>query len=201
MVGMHETASDTITVLHRGTKVRKCHTSRRDAFKSVNVRPLARIKGEELTLLGEHSQRDPNHILITNPTFEEKVALLKFYPGLNPQIIDWYIENDYYGLILEGTGLGHIGNYLFAKVRKAIDHGLILGMTSQCIWGRVNMNVYDTGMDLQRMGVIPLKDILPETALVKMMWIFGQTTDTEEVKRLLLLNIAGEFSERTLYEK
>jgi glutamyl-tRNA(Gln) amidotransferase subunit D len=201
MVGMHETASDTITVLHRGTRVRKCHTSRRDAFKSINIRPLARIKGEELTLLEDYRQRDPNNALITNPTFEEKVALLKFYPGLNPQTIDWYMDNGYCGLILEGTGLGHIGDYLFPQVRKAVEQGLILGMASQCIWGRVNMNVYDTGMDLQRMGVIPLKDMLPETALVKMMWSFGQTTDPEEVKRLLLSNIAGEFSERTLYEQ
>lgn len=201
MVCMHETASDTITVLHRGTRVRKCHTSRRDAFKSVNIRPLARIKGEEITLLEDYTRRDPKKHLITTPNFERKVGLLKFYPGLDSNTIDWYMDNGYFGLILEGTGLGHVGEYLFPKIRKAIEQGLIIGMTSQCIWGRVNMNVYDTGIDLQRMGVIPLKDMLPETALVKMMWVFSQTTVLEEAKKLLLLNIAGEFSDRTLYEK
>ncbi len=201
MVCMHETASDTITVLHRGTRVRKCHTSRRDAFKSVNIRPLARIKGEEITLLEDYTRRDPKKHLITTPNFERKVGLLKFYPGLDSNTIDWYMDNGYFGLILEGTGLGHVGEYLFPKIRKAIEQGLIIGMTSQCIWGRVNMNVYDTGIDLQRMGVIPLKDMLPETALVKMMWVFSQTTVLAEAKKLLLLNIAGEFSDRTLYEK
>ncbi len=201
MICMHETASDTITVLHRGTRVRKCHTSRRDAFKSVNIRPLARIKGEEITLLEDYTYRDPKKHLITNPNFEKKVGLLKFYPGFDSNMINWYMDNGYFGLILEGTGLGHVGEYLFPKIRKAIEQGLIIGMTSQCIWGRVNMNVYDTGIDLQRMGVIPLKDMLPETALVKMMWVFSQTTVLEEAKKLLLLNIAGEFSDRTLYEK
>jgi glutamyl-tRNA(Gln) amidotransferase subunit D len=167
----------------------------------VNIRPLARIKGEEITLLEDSARRDPNKSLITNPNFEKKVALLKFYPGLNPKAIDWYTDNGYFGLVLEGTGLGHIGKYLFPQIRKAIEQGLLLGMTSQCIWGRVNMNVYDTGIDLQRMGVIPLKDMLPETALVKMMWVFSQTTDQEEAKRLLMLNISGECSERTPYEK
>ena len=201
MIGMHETVSDTSTVLHRGTKVRKCHTSRRDAFKSVNARPLARVEKEEIVVLEEYVKRDPNRRLLMKPDFEERVALLKLYPGLNPKMIDWFVDNDYLGLILEGTGLGHVGEYLFPNIKKAIEHGLLLGMTSQCIWGRVNMNVYDTGIDLQRMGVIPLEDMLPETALVKMMWAFGQTTKREEVKRLLMTTIAGEFYERTLYEE
>jgi len=167
----------------------------------VNIRPLARIKGEEITLLEDYTRRDPKKHLITTPNFERKVGLLKFYPGLDSNTIDWYMDNGYFGFILEGTGLGHVGEYLFPTIRKAIEQGLIIGMTSQCIWGRVNMNVYDTGIDLQRMGVIPLKDMLPETALVKMMWVFSQTTVLEEAKKLLLLNIAGEFSDRTLYEK
>jgi glutamyl-tRNA(Gln) amidotransferase subunit D len=62
------------------------------------------------------------------------------------------------------------------------------------------MNVYDTGRDLQAIGVIPLDDMLPETALVKLMWIFGQTQNPEEAKTLLKTNIAGEFSRRTLPE-
>jgi len=74
-------------------------------------------------------------------------------------------------------------------------------MTSQCIWGRVNMNVYDQGRDLQALGVIPLEDMLPETAVVKLMWIFGQTENVEEAKKLLKTNITGEFSPRTTFDK
>ena len=200
MVGMHESPSDTTTVLHRGTKVRKCHTSRRDAFKSVNIPPLARIEGNKVSILvEEYSRRDLSRKLVLKPDLDEKVALVKFHPGFDVEVIDWYVDKGYRGIILEGTGLGHVGDAFFPKIRNAVEHSLLVGMTSQCIWGRVNLNVYDTGMDLQEMGVIPLEDMLPETALVKMMWIFGQTRNIEEAKKLLLTNIAGEFSKRTTY--
>ncbi|UCH03332.1 MAG: Glu-tRNA(Gln) amidotransferase subunit GatD [Candidatus Bathyarchaeota archaeon] len=200
MVGMHDSVSDTSTVLHRGTKTRKCHTSRRDAFKSINVSPLAKIEEKNISILTEeYVKRDPKRKLVLNSKFEEKVALVKFYAGFNPEIIDWYVNEDYYGLVLEGTGLGHVGNNLFSHIRDAVNHGLLVGMTSQCIWGRVNMNVYDTGIDLQEIGVIPLEDMLPETALVKMMWVFGQTKNVHKAQRLLKTNIANEFSKRTIY--
>ncbi len=201
-LAMHETISDTTILLHRGTKVRKCHTSRRDTFKSINASPLARVEGEKITMLTEnYIKRDKNRKLILKPEFEEKVALIKFHPGLNPAIIDWYVDNGYYGIVLEGTGLGHVGRYCFKSLERAIKKDVLVAMTSQCIWGRINMNVYDQGRDLLALGVIPLEDMLPETALVKMMWVFGQTKDFQEAKRLLKTNIAHEFSDRTLYEE
>jgi len=200
-VAMHETTSDTSIVLHRGTKVRKCHTSRRDTFKSVNTTPIARVQNQKITMLTEeYRKRDSTRKFTLKSEFDEKVALIKFYPGMNPATIDWYVENDYRGMILEGTGLGHVGSYIFKAIRNAVEHNIIVGMTSQCIWGRVDMNVYDQGRDLLALGVIPLEDMLPETAAVKLMWIFGQTKDLEEAKKLLKTNIAGEFSPRTLSE-
>ena len=201
-VAMHETTSDTAILLHRGTKVRKCHTSRRDTFKSINAPPLARIKDGKITMLTEHyRKRDPAKKLVLKPEFSDKVALLKFHPGMNPSIIDWFVEKGYKGIILEGTGLGHVGRYCFESLRNAVKHNVIVAMTSQCIWGRVNMNVYDQGRDLQALGVIPLEDMLPETAVVKLMWIFGQTENVEEAKKLLKTNITGEFSPRTTFDK
>ena len=201
-VAMHETASDTVTVLHRGTKVRKCHTSRRDTFKSVNSTPLARVQNQKVIMLTEkYQKRNSLKKLMLKPEFDEKVALIKFYPGINPEIIDLYVEKGYKGIVLEGTGLGHVGSYAFRAIRNAADHNVVVGMTSQCIWGRVNMNVYDQGRDLLALGVIPLEDMLPETATVKLMWIFGQTKDVEKAKKLLKANIAGEFSPRTLPEE
>jgi len=94
-----------------------------------------------------------------------------------------------------------VGRYCFEAIQNAVEHNVVLAMTSQCIWGRVNMNVYDQGRDLLALGVIPLEDVLSETALVKLMWIFGQTKDVEEAKKLLKTNIASEFSPRTLPEK
>lgn len=201
-IAMHETPSDTAIAIHRGTKARKCHTSRRDAFKSVNATPIARVQNQQITMLTDaYTPRDKKRRLTLKPNFNEKVALIKFYPNMNPAIIEWHVENGYKGIILEGTGLGHVSNTCQNAIKKAIDKGVIAAMTSQCIWGRVNMNVYDTGRDLQALGVIPLEDMLPETALVKLMWIFGQTQNPEEAKTLLKTNIAGEFSPRTLPEE
>jgi glutamyl-tRNA(Gln) amidotransferase subunit D len=198
-VAMHETISDKSIVLHRGTKVRKCHTSRRDTFKSINTTPLARMEDEKITMLvQDYRKRNPNRKLVLKPDFDDRVALVKFHPGLDPKSIEWYIDNDYRGMILEGTGLGHVGSYCFSAIRNAVKKDVVVAMTSQCIWGRIDMNVYDQGRDLLAMGAIPLEDMLPETALVKLMWIFGQTKNTEEAERLLTTNLAHEISPRTL---
>jgi glutamyl-tRNA(Gln) amidotransferase subunit D len=202
VLAMHETPSDTSIAIHKGTKVRKCHTSRRDTFKSVNTPPIARIQDQKITMLtNNYQKRNPANKLVLKPEFDDKAALVKFYPGMNPALIYWYVEKGYRGLVLEGTGLGHVGKYYFKPIQDAIKHNVLVAMTSQCIWGRINMNVYDSGRDLLALGVIPLEDMLPETAVVKLMWIFGQTQNLEEAKTLLKTNIAGEFSQRTLPEK
>jgi glutamyl-tRNA(Gln) amidotransferase subunit D len=199
VAAMHETMSDKSIVFHRGTKVRKCHTSRRDTFQSINANPIARMENEKIQMLTEnYHKRNSTRKMVMKPDFDEKVALIKFHPNLNPKIIDWYVTEGYRGIILEGTGLGHVGNYCLASIRKAIEKNIIVAMASQCIWGRIDMNVYDQGRDLLAMGVIPLEDMLAETALVKLMWIFGQTKKIGEAKKLLIKNIANEISPRTL---
>ncbi len=200
-VAMHERVSDTSTVFHRGTKVRKCHTSRRDAFRSINATPLARIENKQITMLIEdYRKRKPSRKLNLKPNFDDKVVLLKFHPSFNPHMIEWYIDEGYRGIVLEGTGLGHVANYCMPNIQKATRKDVIVAMTSQCIWGRLGMNVYDTGRDLLAIGVLPLEDMLPETALVKLMWALGQTTNIEEAKKLLTENLAHEISARTLYQ-
>jgi glutamyl-tRNA(Gln) amidotransferase subunit D len=201
-LAMHDTPSDTSITLHRGTKVRKCHTSRRDTFRSINASPIARIQDQRIVMLTEdYKKRDSARRLVLSPEFDEKVALVKFYPGIDPAVIDWYAEKKYKGVVLEGTGLGHVGRHCFEAIRNAVEHDTLVAMTSQCIWGRVNMNVYNQGRDLLALGVIPLEDMLPETAVVKLMWIFGQTRDVEEARKILKTNIAGEFSPRTLPDR
>ncbi len=201
VVAMHDTVSDRAIAFHRGTIVRKCHTSRRDAFKSKNLPPLAEFDGNGIRMLTRpYIKRDTRRKLAVKPFFAEKVALVKFYPGMEANTIDWYVDNGFKGIVLEGTGLGHVGNRCFPALKRATEENVVVVMTSQCIWGRVNMNVYDTGRDLLELGVIPLEDILPETALVKVMWVLGQTTDVEEAKKLVTKNIANEFSDRTPLE-
>jgi glutamyl-tRNA(Gln) amidotransferase subunit D len=196
---MHETISDTAIAIHRGTKVRKCHTSRRDTFKSVNAFPIAKVQNLQVTMqTDQYQRRDPKKKIVLKPNFSDKVALVKFYPGLDPAVIDFYVENGIKGILLEGSGLGHVSKYCFKAIKRATAKGVVVALASQCIWGRVDMNVYDTGRDLLAFGVVPLEDMFPETALVKLMWVLGQTDDPKEANKLLTTNIAGEFSSRTL---
>jgi glutamyl-tRNA(Gln) amidotransferase subunit D len=202
VIGMHETVSDTSIVFHRGTKARKCHTSRRDTFKSINASPIARFQDDKIRMLTtQFSKRDGSRKLKLNTSFEEKVALVKAYPDVDPNVIDWYVERGYRGIVLEGTGLGHVGDYLFSAIKKAVEKDVVVAMTSQCLWGRLNMNVYDQGRDLLALGVVSLDDMLPETAYVKLRWVLGQTNNSEEAKKLLKKNISNEYSARTLYDK
>ncbi|XES78240.1 MAG: Glu-tRNA(Gln) amidotransferase subunit GatD [Candidatus Bathyarchaeia archaeon] len=198
-IAMHETVADTSIIFNRGTRVRKCHTSRRDTFKPVNASPIARTENDTVIMLtDQYRKRDPNAKLVLKPDFCEKVAMVKFFPGFDPAVIDWYVEQGFRGILLEGTGLGHVSSSCFSAIGNAVKRGVVVALASQCIWGRVNMNVYDTGRDLQGLGVIPTDDMFPETALVKLMWTLGQTSDPQEAKRLFKTSVAGEFSPRTL---
>ncbi len=200
-LAMHESVSDIAIIVHRGTKVRKCHTSRRDTFKSINGFPIAKVKDLQVTMeTDQYQRRDANKKLVLKPNFCENVALVKFYPGLDPAIIDFYVEKGFKGILLEGSGLGHVSKFCFDAIKRTVAKGVLVALASQCIWGRVNMNVYDTGRDLLSFGVVPLDDMFPETGLVKLMWALGQTDDVEEAKKLLKTNIAGEFSPRTLLQ-
>lgn len=199
VLGMHENTSDESIVFHRGTKVRKCHTSSRYAFRSVNQPPIARYLDGSVRMIEEKYRRRQKSDVKVYADFDGRVSLVKFHPNFNPIILEALVDEDYKGIILEGSGLGHINEKCYGVIEAAIDQGMVIGMTSQCIWGRVNMNVYSTGRELQRLGVIPLEDMLPETAFVKLMWCLGQTRTKEEASRLMKQNIAGEYTERTVY--
>jgi glutamyl-tRNA(Gln) amidotransferase subunit D len=199
VVAMHDWISDEKVAVHRGTKVRKCHTSRRDAFRSVNDAPIAHydLVHRTFELDGRsYRPRRKGATVTVQSQFDPNVALIKFHPGVSAGIIDWATATGFKGIILEGTGLGHVGDALYSSIERAVNNGAVVGMCSQCIWGRVQMNVYSTGRDLLRMGVLPLGDMLAETALVKMMWAFGHERDPEKVKNIMSTNIANELSDR-----
>ncbi len=197
-VVMHGSTSDDFCYVHRGTKVRKLHTSARTAFQSVNVPPIARVDygTRKITVLSAYTRRGEKELALRD-AMEPKCALVKFYPGMPSDIIDFYVGRGYRGLVLEGTGLGHVNRQWLPAVKKAIDAGTTIVMTSQCINGRVCDRVYSTGIDLINAGVIEGQDVLAETALVKLMWVLGQTTDWAEVRRLMQTDIAGEINWRS----
>ena len=205
MVIMHAETGDNFLHAHRGTKVRKFHTSRRDAFQSVNSYPLFKIDEDSVEELHPPIyRRDLKRKIQLKPKFEGKVALLKTYPGINGIFVEKLIEDEYRGIVIEGTGLGHAPDSLQQPIKKAIDSGMAVAMTSQCIFGRTNMNVYRSGVEFLNLGVVSCEDMLPETALVKLMWAIANSKDAESAKELLLTPIAGEIdmrSEETDYIK
>ena len=203
VVAMHDWVSDQRIAIHRATRVRKCHTSRRDAFKSVNSTPLAYydlIKNSiDINSNSKEKRRKAENWSI-KPQFDPNVVLLKFHPAMSAGIIDWATASGCKGIVLEGSGLGHVGDALFAAIERAIKDKIVVAMCSQCIWGTVHMNVYSTGRDLLRLGVIPLGDMLSETALVKMMWAFGNEDNPDAVKKIMLTNMHGELTDRRTVE-
>lgn len=198
-VVMHGTTSDNFCEIHRGTKVRKMHTSRRDAFKSVNSFPIGIVgySTREIDTFIDYTRRGEKSLKF-RPGMEPKCALVKFTPGADPAILDYYIEKGYKGLVLEGTGLGHISTKWIPLIQKATDAKIPVIVTSQCLNGRICDRVYDTGRDMIKAGAIEGEDILPEIALVKMMWVLGQTSDFDTAVKMLNENISGEITTRTL---
>jgi glutamyl-tRNA(Gln) amidotransferase subunit D len=203
-VAMHAGTSDDLIACHIGTRVRKNHTSRRDAFESIDTKPVAIVNGKNVIIQNDKSYRtgtlnvqdfESNRgSFSVKPEFDPRAVLLKFYPGFDPALISYLVSSGHRAIILEGTGLGHVSKGCFTEIRKALDSGLMVFMTSQCIWGRIGMTVYDTGRDLLDIGVIPLDDMLPETAIVKAMWVLANSTSLERAKNLMQKNIAHEIS-------
>ncbi len=191
-VVMHATTSDDYCHIHRGTRVRKMHTSRRDAFKSINSTPLGEVRDGKVVFYGDYIRKGEDTILLEN--MDEKVALIYYYPGLREEIFERMLEG-MDGAIIMGTGLGHVGTHLIKSIKNAIRDGMIIGMGSQCLYGRVNMNVYSTGRELRRIGVISLEDMLPEVAYIKLMWLLGNF-EVEDARKLLPKNLRGEISSR-----
>ncbi|MEA3414223.1 MAG: Glu-tRNA(Gln) amidotransferase subunit GatD [Nanoarchaeota archaeon] len=194
----HANLNDDFCYAINGTKVRKLHSSRRDAFKSINEKPLFKIYEDKLEIISSYKKRNKSKCILDNK-FEEKVGLLKFYPGQNPEILDYYVEKGYKGLVIEAFGLGQIatsGAHLnwTKKLKEVQKKGLVICITSQTIFGRVDPMVYITGRELKKTGVIFLEDMHSETAFVKLGWVLGHKD--WDVKEKMLENISGEFNKR-----
>ena len=206
VVCMHGTLDDKFCHIHSGTRVRKMHTSRRDAFKSIDMKPIARVdyEGGKIDFIGEHPKRGHLELSVASG-LESKVGLLKVYPGMRLEQVALFREKGYNGLVIEGTGLGHMpmkgdessdeNDRIFNEIRGLAESGCLVVMTSQCIYGNVNMNVYGPGRDLQKAGVISGQGMLPEVAYTKLMWLLGNY-EKEKAKAMVSQNVAGEIVER-----
>ena len=200
MVCMFGPTSDEYGFLHRGTRVRKMHSSYRSTFRTIGDTPLATVtrKGVKPIKQDYKPRRKDRNVTIL-PYFEEKVAIVYYYPNMQPDIIDALVANGYKGVVIAGTGLGHVNKPIYPAIERATAAGVAIYMTVQTLWGYVGMYVYDTGRDLMAKGIIPTANMLPEVAYIKLGWALGQTSDLEEVKRIMLTPINDEITDREPY--
>ncbi len=200
MVCMFGPTSDEYGLLHQGTRVRKMHSSYRSTFRTIGDIPLATVDRQRVTpLKSTYNPRRKDHNVDVLPFFEEKVAIVYYYPNMQPDIIDSLTDNGYKGIVIAGTGLGHVNKIIYPAIRRAVDKGVHIFMTVQTLWGYVNMFVYDTGRDLMSMGITPGQNLLPEVAYIKLGWALGQSNDPEEVRRLMLTPVAGDITDGEPY--
>ena len=192
-VVMHQNESDDSIACHLGTRVRKNHTSKRSAFQTVGSDPAFIVYDDKVL---KNLEKDFFSGKDYNPriNLDTKAALVKYHPGFDPEIIESLIKLKYRAIIFEGTGLGHVGKTMYDSIKKAKENGVFLGMTSQCIDGRISMTVYESGRDLLDMGIVPLENMIPEVALVKAMWVLGNSNSEDEIKKMMLENYSSEFS-------
>ena len=192
-VVMHQNESDDAIACHFGTRVRKNHTSKRSAFQTVGGEPAFVVYEDKILKNAKKEFFNGNEY---NPkiNLDTKVALVKYHPGFDSKIVESLIKLQYRAIIFEGTGLGHVGKTMYDSIKKAKESGMFLGMTSQCIDGRIRMTVYESGRDLLDMGITPLENMIPEVALVKAMWVLGNSNSEDEIKKMMLKNYSSEFS-------
>ena len=197
-VVMHATTNDDRCAIHRGTRVRKMHTSRRDAFQSVGIPPVGFVSyPSREVVLERHAVRSGTNSLALHENLEGHCGLVQFYPGMKPEILTSF--EGYRGLVLSGTGLGHVSTNLIPPVRSLTDAGTVVVMTSQCLNGRVCDRVYDTGRDLLSAGVIEGGDMLPEVALVKLMWVLGNESSPKKAAAMMQTDLVGESNRRSAH--
>lgn len=201
MVCMFGPTSDEYGFLHRGTRVRKMHSSYRSTFRTIGDTPLATVslKDGVKPIKDSYNHRRKDRKVKILPYFEEKVSIVYYYPNMKPDIIDSLVDNGYRGIIIAGTGLGHVNKPLYPAIERAKKKGVHMFMTVQTLWGYAHMYVYDTGRDLMAKGIIPAENMLPETAYIKLGWVLGQTDDPEQVKRLMLTPVNDEITPREPY--
>ena len=194
-VVMHDTSGDDSFAVHIGPRVRKMHTSRRDAFHSINAAPIAHLDKDGKMQVSIDGPAVSDAKAEAKTGMERSCVLLQYYPGMNPEIFeDIFMKSK--GIVISGSGLGHVNSNMVPLIKKACDNGAVVVMTSQCLNGRTNLNVYNTGRDMLAAGAITVLDMLPETAYVKLMWALANTSSVEEAKKLMQTPLAGEMSDR-----
>ena len=189
--------SDQYGLIHRGTRCRKMHSSYRSTFRTVGDIPLGKVSRDRFEMLtDDFLPRDPDRAVAIDPVYDDRVTILYYHPSMKPDIVEALVEKGYRGIVIAGTGLGHVNKPLYPALARAIEQGVHVVMTVQTLWGYAQMYVYDTGRDLLDIGVLPLDNMLPETALMKLGWVLGHTDDRREVRAMMRRTVNHEITRR-----
>ena len=176
-----------------GCRAVKVRASGFSAFESVNARYAAQVSN--LGLVVDHEiLPKANGEAQLRPDISRGVFLLKLTPGLNPAVFDMLAAMGYKGIVIEAFGLGGM-NVLhrgLRGIRRCVEDGVSVVVTTQCLYDSSNLQVYQVGNKLLELGVIQGRDMTSEAAMTKLMWAIGQGLDQEEIAELFTRNIAGE---------
>jgi glutamyl-tRNA(Gln) amidotransferase subunit D len=193
-------SSHTYGFIHKGTLVRKMHSSARNTFRTIGDVPLGKIENGKITYYKNNYKKrsavDRGTETIVAKNIEDRIGIIYFHPGMDSGVVDFYIDKGYKGLVIAGTGLGHVSQSFYKSLQRAKEEEILVIMTVQTLWGFTGMDVYETGRELQEYGVLPGLNMLPETAFAKMCWVLGNFQSLQEAKNLMITNVSGEILER-----
>ncbi len=197
VINMHGGTSDSYNLIHRATRCRKMHSSRRDTFRTLSDIPLGKIDDEGVTWFKKDVKpRIPVEDFQLDVKIDDRVGILYFYPGQNPDMLDSMVDMGYHGVVFIGTGLGHVGIDVYPALERCQEEEIPVVMVVEPLTGFIQLRVYETGRDMLARGVIEGGNMLPSAAYTKLIWVLGHTRDINEVERLMQTPVAGEITYR-----
>lgn len=197
VVCMHGGTSDSYNLVHRATRCRKMHSSRRDTFRTLDDIPLGKIDDSGVTWFKDDVRpRGRVEDFYLDAKIDPRVGMLYSYPGMSPDILDSMVDRGYHGVVIIGTGLGHVGTDMFPALERCQEEEIPVVLVVEPLFGYIQLRVYETGRDMLARGVIEGANMLPSAAYTKLMWVLGHTRNIEEVKRLMQTDVAGEITSR-----
>lgn len=197
VVCMHGGTSDSYNLVHRATRCRKMHSSRRDTFRTLDDIPLGKIDDSGVTWFKDDVRpRGRVEDFYLDAKIDPRVGMLYSYPGMSPDILDSMVDRGYHGVVIIGTGLGHVGTDMFPALERCQEEEIPVVLVVEPLFGYIQLRVYETGRDMLARGVIEGANMLPSAAYTKLIWVLGHTRNIEEVKSLMQTDVAGEITSR-----